>query len=149
MLWRSLLTWHSLPCAHRICMPRRACRSHCTRSRTALTQSGRLAWMRKATYIESTTTVVGRTWHIMPSACFSCNTTLSASLQSSGVVLLFMRRRSRTLPRGSVIWPRRMVTYVSSSETWRVAFVTRSRSSQTITVVRLSTMRSCSGTVSF
>jgi hypothetical protein len=45
MLWRRLLTWHSLLCSHRTWLPLLACPSHCTLSRTALTQSGRLAWM--------------------------------------------------------------------------------------------------------
>jgi hypothetical protein len=80
MLWRRLLTWNSPPCARRICLPLRAHPSHCTRSRTALTQSGRLAWMRQATSIGSTTIVAGRTWHAMLSTCSSYSTTPSASL---------------------------------------------------------------------
>jgi hypothetical protein len=62
MPWRRLLTWHSPPCAHRTCLPMQACLSHCTQFRTAVTQSGRHAWMRRATSFWSTTTVVGHTW---------------------------------------------------------------------------------------
>jgi hypothetical protein len=61
MLWRRLLTWCSLPYAHRICLPLRARPSRYTRSRTAPTWSGRLAWMRQATSIWSTTIVGGCT----------------------------------------------------------------------------------------
>jgi hypothetical protein len=92
MLWRRLLTWYSLPCAHRTWLLLQACPSHCTLSRTALTQSGRLAWMRWAMSFRFTTTVAGSTWSDMPSICFSCSTTLSASLRSSNVVLLAMPR---------------------------------------------------------
>jgi hypothetical protein len=149
MLWRRLFKWNSLPCAHRICLPLWARRFCCSQSRTTLIWSGRLAWMRQATFIGSTTTVVGRTWHTMPNTCSNYSTTHSASLRSSDATLLVMPRRLRTLPRRSVVCPKRMVLCVSSSKTWRVTFVTRSRNSQTVTVVRLSMMRSYSGTVSF
>jgi hypothetical protein len=112
MLWRRLLTWHSLPCAHRTWLLLRTHPSHCTLSRTALTQSGRLAWMRWAMSFRFTTTVVGRTWLDMPSTYFSYSTTLNASLRSSGAVLLVTPRKSRTL-------------CISRSGTWRVTFVTR------------------------
>jgi hypothetical protein len=69
-----------------------------------------------------TTTMVARTWPDMLSTYFSCSTTLSASLQSSGAALLVMPRKSRTSPRRSVARPRRMVSCVSRSGTWRVAF---------------------------
>jgi hypothetical protein len=46
MLWRRLLTWHSLSCARRTWLLLRAHPSHCTLSRIALTRSGRLTWMR-------------------------------------------------------------------------------------------------------
>jgi hypothetical protein len=105
MLWRRLLTWHSLPCAHRTWLLLRACPSHCTLSRTDLTQSGRLAWMRWAMSFRFTTTVVGRTWPDMPSICFSCSMTLSASSQSSDAILLAMPRKSRASPRRSAQGP--------------------------------------------
>jgi hypothetical protein len=127
MLGRRLLTWHSLLCARRTWLPLQARPSHCTLSRTALTQSGSLAWMQWAMSFRSTTTVVGRTWPDMLSTCFGCSTTLSASLQSSGAILLVMLRKSRTSPRRSVVRPRRLVSYDSRSGTWRVAFVIRRR----------------------
>jgi hypothetical protein len=125
MLWRRLLTWHLPPCARRTWLLLQTRPSRCIQSRTALTQSGRLAWMRWATPFRFTTTVAGRTWSDMPSTCFSYSTTLSASLRSSGAVLLVMPRKSRTSPRRSVAWPRRMVSCVSRLRTWRVAFATR------------------------
>jgi hypothetical protein len=140
MLWRRLIKWHSLPFAHRnwlllqahLCSHRtwlllQARPSHCILSRTALTQSGRIEWMRWAMSFGFTTTVAGCAWPDMPSTCCSCSTTLSASLWSSGVVLLVMTRRSRTSPRRLVTWPRRMVPCVSRLGTWRVAFTTRRR----------------------
>jgi hypothetical protein len=96
-------------------------------SRTDLTQSGRLAWMRWAMSFRFITTVVGHTWLDMPSICFSYSTTLSASSQSSNAVLLAMPRKSRASPRRSAARPRRLVMCVSRSGTWRVAFVTRKR----------------------
>jgi hypothetical protein len=125
MIWRRLLTWHSLLCASRTWLPLQAHSSHCTLSRTALTQSGRLAWMRWAMSFRFTTTVVGRTWPDMPSTYFSCSTTLSASLRSSGVVLLGMPRKSMTSPKRSVARPRRLVPCDSRLGTWSVAFATR------------------------
>jgi hypothetical protein len=127
MLWKRLLTWHSLPYARKTWLLLWARPSHYTLSRTALTRSERLAWMRWAMSFRFTTTVVGRIWPDMPNICFSCSTTLSISLQSSGVVLLAMPRKSRTSPRRSVAWPRRWVPCVSKSGTWRVTFVTRKR----------------------
>jgi hypothetical protein len=127
MLWRRMLTWHSPPCAHRTWLLLWARPSHCTLSRTALTWSGRLTQMRWAMSFSFTTTVVGRTWLDMPSICFSCSTTLSASLQSSDVVLLAMPRKSRASPRRSAARPRRLMPCVSRSGTWRVTFVTRKR----------------------
>jgi hypothetical protein len=127
MLWRRLLTWHSLLCAPRTWLPLQARPSHCTLSRTALTQSGRLAWMWWAMSFRSTTTVAGRTWSDMLSACFSCSTTISTSLRSSGAILLVMLRKSRTSPRRSVARPRRLVSCDSRSGTWRVTFATRRR----------------------
>jgi hypothetical protein len=53
-----------------------------------------LAWMRWAMLIRFTTTVAGRTWLDMPSTCFSCSTTLSTSLRSSGADFLVMPRKS-------------------------------------------------------
>jgi hypothetical protein len=61
MLWKRLLTWHSPPCARRIWLVLQACPSCYILSRTALTQSGRLAWMRWATSFRFTTTVAGHT----------------------------------------------------------------------------------------
>jgi hypothetical protein len=127
MLWRRLLTWHSLPCAHRTWLLLRACPSHCTLSRTALTQSGKLTWMRWAMSFRFTSTVAGHTWPDMPITCFSCSTTLSALLRSSSAVLLGMPRKSRTSPRRSVARPRRLVPCISRLGTWRVAFMTRKR----------------------
>jgi hypothetical protein len=101
--------------------------SHCTLSRTDLTQSGRLAWMRWAMSLKFITTMAGRTWPDMPSICFSCSTALNASLQSSDPVLLAMPRKSRASPRRSAARPRRLVSYVSRSRTWRVTFMTRKR----------------------
>jgi hypothetical protein len=101
--------------------------SRCILSRTALTQSGRLTWMRWAASFRFTTIVAGRTWPDMPSTYFSYSMTLSALLRSSGVVLLVMPRKSRTSPRRSVARPKRMVPCVSRSGTWRVAFATRRR----------------------
>jgi hypothetical protein len=117
MLWRRLLTWHSLPYAHRTWLLLRARPSHCTLSRTDLTQSGRLAWMRWAMSFRFITTVAGRTWLEMPSIYFSCSTTLNASSQSSDVVLLAMPRKSRASPRRSASRPRRLVPCVSKSGT--------------------------------
>jgi hypothetical protein len=127
MLWKRLLIWHSLPCARRTWLLLRARPSHCTLSRTTLTQSGRLAWMRWAMSFRFTTTVAGCTWPDMPSTCFSYSTTLSASLQSIDVVLLGMPRKSRTSPRRSVVRPRRLVSCISRSGTWRDTFMTRKR----------------------
>jgi hypothetical protein len=127
MLWRRLLTWHSLPCAHRNWLLLQACPSHCILSMTALTQSGRLAWMTWATSLRFTTIVAGCTWLDMPSICFSYTTTLNASLQSSGAILLVMPRKLSTSPRRSVAWPRRMVPCVSRSGIWRVTFTSRRR----------------------
>jgi hypothetical protein len=127
MLWRRLLTWHLLSCARRTWLLLRARPSHCTLSRTDLTQSGRLAWMGWAMSFRFIATVAGRTWPDMPSICFSCSTTLSASPQSSDAVLLAMPRKSRASPRRSAARPRRLVSCVSRSGTWRVAFVTRKR----------------------
>jgi hypothetical protein len=126
-LWRRLLTWHSLPCAHRTCLLLWACPSHCTLSRTDLTQSGKLAWMRWAMSFRFITTVAGHTWLDMPSIYFSCSTTLNASSWSSNVVLLAMPRKSRASSRRSAARPRRLVSCISRSETWRVAFMTRKR----------------------
>jgi hypothetical protein len=105
MLWRRLLTWHSLPCAHINWLLLRARPSHCTLSRTDLTQSGRLAWMRWAMSFSFITTVAGRTWSDMPSICFSCSTTLNASSQSNDAILLAMPRKSRASPRRSAARP--------------------------------------------
>jgi hypothetical protein len=127
MLWRRLLTWHSLPCAHRTWLLLWARPSHYTLSMTDLTQSGRLAWMRWAMSFRFITTVVGRTWLNMPSIYFSRSTTLNASLQSSDAVLLAMPRKSRASPRRSAVRPKRFVPCVSRSRTWRVTFVTRKR----------------------
>jgi hypothetical protein len=127
MLWKRLLTWHSLPCAHRTWLLLQTRPSHCTLYRTALTRSGRLTWMRRAMSFRFTTTVDGRTWPDMPSIYFSCSTTLSASLRSSDAVLLAMPRKSRTTPRRSAARPRRLVLCTSRSRTWRVASVTRKR----------------------
>jgi hypothetical protein len=101
--------------------------SHCTVSRTALTQSGRLAWMRGAMSFRFTTAVAVCTWLDMPRTYFSYSTTRSASLRSSGASLLDMLRKSRTSPRRSVARPRRLVLCVSRSGTWRVAFATKLR----------------------
>jgi hypothetical protein len=125
MLWKRLLTWHSLPCARRTWLLLRARPSHCTLSRTALTRSGRLAWMRWAMSFRFTTTVAGRTWPDMPSICFSCSMTLSASLRSSDAVLLAMQKKSRTSPRRTAARPRRLVLCASRLGTWRVASATR------------------------
>jgi hypothetical protein len=125
MLWRRLLTWHSLSCARRTWLLLWARPSHCTLSRTDLTQSGRLAWMRWAMSFRFITTVAGHTWPDMPSICFSCSTILIASSWSSDAVLLAMPRKSRVSPRRSVARPRRLVSCVSRSGTWRVTFVTR------------------------
>jgi hypothetical protein len=127
MLWRRLLTWHSLPCARRTWLLLRARPSHCTLSRTDLTESGRLTWMRWAMSFRFITIVARRTWPDMPSIYFSCSMTLSASSQSSDVVLLAMLRKSRASPRRSAARPKRLVSCVSRSGTWRVAFVTRKR----------------------
>jgi hypothetical protein len=127
MLLRWLLTWHSLFCARRTWMPLQARPSHCTLSRIALTQSGRLSWMWWAMSSRFTTTVVGHTWPDMPSTCFSYSMTLSASLWSSRAISLVMPRKSRTSPRRSITWPRRLVLCVSRSGIWRVAFITRKR----------------------
>jgi hypothetical protein len=125
MLWRRLLTWHSLPCAHKTWLLLRACSSHSTLSRTALTQSGRLTWMRWAMSFRFTTIVAGHTWPDMPSIYFSCSMILGALSRSSDAVLLAMPRNSRDSPRRSAARPRRLVSCVSRS--WRVAFVTRKR----------------------
>jgi hypothetical protein len=127
MLWRRLLTWHSLPCALRTWLLLLARPSHCTLSRTDLTQSGRLTWMRWAMSFRFITTVDGHTWPDMPGICFSCNTTLSASSQNSDAVFLAMPRKSRASPRRSAVRRRRLVTCVSMSGTWRVTFMTRKR----------------------
>jgi hypothetical protein len=127
MLWRRLLTWHSLSCARRTWLLLWARPSHCTLFRTDLTQSGRLAWMRWEMSFRFITTMPGRTWPDMPSIYFSCSMTLSASSQSSDAVLLAMPRKSRASPRRSAARPRRLVSYVSRSGTWRVTFVTRKR----------------------
>jgi hypothetical protein len=126
-LWGRLLTWHSLPYAHRTWLLLRARPSHCTLSKTDLTQSGWLAWMRWAMSFRFTTTVAGRTWPDMPSIYFSCNTILNTSSQRSDVVLLAMPRKSRASPRRSVVRPRRLVLCVSGLGTWRVTFMTRKR----------------------
>jgi hypothetical protein len=102
ILWRRLLTWHSPPCARRTWLLLQARPSHCILSRTALTQSGRLAWMRRATSFRFTTTMARHIWQDMPSACSNCSTTHSASLRSSGATFLVMPRRSRISPRRSV-----------------------------------------------
>jgi hypothetical protein len=127
MLWRRLLTWHSLPCARSTWLLLRACPSHCILSRTDLTQSGRLAWMRWTMSFRFITTVAGHTWSDMPSICFSCSTMLSASSRSSDAILLAMPRKSRASPRRSAARPRRLVPCVSRSGTWRVAFMTRKK----------------------
>jgi hypothetical protein len=62
-------------------------------------------------------TVAGHTWLDMPSICFSCSTTLSASSQSSDDVLLTMPRKSKASPRRSAARPRRLVSCVSRSGT--------------------------------
>jgi hypothetical protein len=125
MLLRRLLTWHSLPSAHRTWLLLWARPSHCTLSRTAPTLSGRVAWMRWAMSFRFTTTVAGRTWPDMSSTYFSYSTTLSGSLWSSGAVV--MPRKSRTPPRRLVTRPRRLVSCVSRSGTWRVPFATKRR----------------------
>jgi hypothetical protein len=122
MLWKRLLTWHSLPCARRAWLLLRARPSHYTLSRTALTRSGRLIWMRWAISFRFATKVDGHTWPDMPSNCFSCSMTLSASLRSSNPILLAMPRKSRTSPRRSAARPRRLVLCASKSGTWRVAW---------------------------
>jgi hypothetical protein len=83
MLWRRLLTWHSLPCARRTWLLLWARTSHCTLSRIDLTQSGSLAWMRWAMSFRFTITVARCTWPDMPNIYFNCSTTLRASLRSS------------------------------------------------------------------
>jgi hypothetical protein len=98
ILWIRLLTWQSLLCARRTWPLLQARPSHCILYRTILTQSGRLTWMRWAMSFRLTITVAGRIWPDMPSTCSSCSKTLSASLQSSGAVLLVMPRKSRTSP---------------------------------------------------
>jgi hypothetical protein len=113
MQWRWLLTWRSLPCACRTCLPLRACHSRCTQSRTALTQTGRHAWMRRAMSFRSTTMVVRHTWRVMPNTYSSCSTTPRSSLWDSGVILVAMPRRSSPCPRRSVVWPRSMVSCAS------------------------------------
>jgi hypothetical protein len=127
MLWRRMLTWHSLPCARRTWLLLRAHPSHCTLSRTDQTQSGRLAWMRWAMSFRFITTVAGHTWPDMTNICISCSMTLNASSQSSDVILLAMPRKSRASPRRSAARPMRLVPCVSRSGTWRVAFVIRKR----------------------
>jgi hypothetical protein len=127
MLFRRLLTWHSLPCARRTWLLLWARPSHCTLSRSALTQSGRLAWMRWAMSFRFTTTVAGRTWPDMPSTYFSYSTTLNALLWSNGAILLVMPRKLRTSPRRSVTRARRLVLCISRSGTWRVTYETRKR----------------------
>jgi hypothetical protein len=149
MLWRRLLTWHSLPCAHRTWLLLWARPTHCTLSRTDLAQSGRLTCMRWAMSFRFITTVVGRTWPDMPNIYFSCSTTLNASSQSSDAVLLALPRKSRASPRRSAARPRRLVPCVSRSGTWRVAFMTRKRHFGALSVARLSATRSYFGTVSF
>jgi hypothetical protein len=149
MLWRRLLTWHSLPCARRIWLLLRARPSHCTLSKTAPIRSGRLTWMRWAMSFRFTSTMARRIWPDMPSTYFSYSTTLSASLQSSGVVLLVMPRKSRTSPRRSVTRPSRIVQCVSRSGAWRVAFVTRKRHFSAVFVACLSATRSYFNIVSF
>jgi hypothetical protein len=52
----------SPPCAHSAHLTLRARPSHSTRSRTALIQSGRPTWMRRATSFRTSTTLVGHTW---------------------------------------------------------------------------------------
>jgi hypothetical protein len=127
MLWRRLLTWHSPPYARRTWLLLQARPSHCILSRTTMTLSGRLAWMRWAMSFRFTTTVAGHTWLDMPSTCSSYSTTPNALLWSSGAILLVMPRKSITSPRRSVTWPRRMVSCISRLGTWRVAFMTRRR----------------------
>jgi hypothetical protein len=127
MLWRRLLTWHSLPCAHRTWLLLWARPSHCTLSMTDLTQSGRLAWMRWAISFRFTTTVARRKWLDMANIYFGRSTTLNASSQSNDVVLLAMPRKSRASPRRSAARTKRLVSCFSSSGTWRVTFVTRKR----------------------
>jgi hypothetical protein len=122
-----MMLWQSLPCARRTWLLLWARPSRCTLFRTALTRRGRLAWMRWPMSFRFTTTVAGRTWPDMPSIYFSCSMTLSASLRSSGAILLAMPRKSRASPRRSVARPRRLVPCVSRSGAWRVAFVTRKR----------------------
>jgi hypothetical protein len=61
------------------------------------------------------------------SICFSCSMKLSALSQSNDVVLLVMPRKSRASPKRLVARPRRLVSCVSRSGTWRVTFVTRKR----------------------
>jgi hypothetical protein len=68
MLWRRLLTWHSLPCARRTWLLLWACPSHCTISRTDLTQSGRLAWMRLAIFSGSLPQWLGVHGRICPAS---------------------------------------------------------------------------------
>jgi hypothetical protein len=127
MLLRRMVTWHSLPSAHRTWLLLWARPSHCNLSRTALTLSGRVAWMRWAMSFRFTTTVAGRTWPDMSSTYFSYSTTLSGSLWSSGAVLLVMPRKSRTPPRRLVTRPKRLVSCISRSGTWRVPFATKRR----------------------
>jgi hypothetical protein len=149
MLWRRLLTWHSLPSARRTWLLLRARPSHCTLSKTTLTQSGRLALMRWPMSFRFIITVVGRTWPDMPSICFSCNMTLSTSSQSSDAVLLAMPRKSRASPRRSAARLRRLVPCVSRSGTWRAAFVTRKRHFCAVSITHLSATKSYFGTMSF
>jgi hypothetical protein len=140
---------YSLPCARRTWLLLRARPSHCTLSRIAPIRSGRLTWMRWAMSFRFTTTVARRIWLDMPITYFSCSTTLSASLQSSGAVLLVMPRKSRTSPRRSVARPSRIVLCVSRLGAWRVAFVTRKRHFSAVFVAHLSTTRSYFDIVSF
>jgi hypothetical protein len=127
MLWRRLLTWHSLHCAHRTWLLLRTRPSHCALSRIAPTRSGRPAWMRWAMSFMLNTIVAERTWPDMSSTCSSYSTTHNASLRSSGATLLDMLRKSRTSPRRSVARPRRLVLCVSRSRTWRVSFAIKRR----------------------
>jgi hypothetical protein len=114
MPWRRLLTRRSPPCAHSTCQRPRARPSHCTRSWTALIQSGWHAWTRRPTSSKTTTKLVGCTWRDMPSTCSSCSTTPSASLLDSIIASILMLGRSNPLSRRLDVCLRSTVPCASS-----------------------------------
>jgi hypothetical protein len=114
MPWRRLLTWHSPPYAHSVCLTLWTHPSHCTRSRTTLIQSGRRTLMIHATSFRTTATVVGRTWQDIPNTCYSYSTTPSAPLQDNIAVSVLMQGRSNRLSGRSCIWARSTVPCANS-----------------------------------